>query len=267
MIDATVLKELRNWGAAAVIATAIAGCATAQPDVGNGQGEAAGNDLEEYEQVNDPLEPLNRLIFSANVAVDNLILQPISVVYRDAAPEPLKNNLKHLLVNLRLPLVFIHTLLQGEFDRAEQTAGRFLTNMLFLFMYDVGRDEPVQEDAGLTLAKWTGTGQGGGGPYIMLPLLGPSNARDAVGRVVDFFIDPVGVVTETSFAIQRAGAGAVDERSRNIDEVRDLQQNSLDYYATVRSLYRQRRATQANNGETDYIGPAPTIAVEFGAPE
>jgi phospholipid-binding lipoprotein MlaA len=101
----------------------------------------------------------------------------------------------------------------------------------------------------------------------MLPLLGPSNARDAFGRIVDFFIDPVGTVTESSFALQRAGASAVDERSRNVDEVRDLQRNSLDYYATVRSLYRQKRTTQANNGEADYIGPAPSIEVDFGAPD
>ena len=102
-----------------------------------------------------------------------------------------------------------------------------------------------------------------GGPYLMLPVLGPSNIRDAIGRGVDFFIDPIGFATSTEIGLIRAGTDAVDERSRNIEDVRDLERNSLDFYATVRSLYRQRRAQQIRNDQVEPTEPAPTIGVDF----
>jgi phospholipid-binding lipoprotein MlaA len=165
---------------------------------------------------------------------------------------------------LSLPLVFIHDLLQGEWARAENTAARFVVNGLTAGLGDPATDlghPPVHyEDAGQTIAVW---GVEDGGPYLVLPLLGPSNARDAVGRLVDFFIDPVGAFSATEVSAGRIGGDAVDFRARNMEEIDDLQQTSLDYYAAVRSLYRQRRDVEIKNGAVDELQPAPGIGVDF----
>ncbi len=220
--------------------------------------------LAEYREVNDPLEPTNRFIFSLNLALDTFLLQPIAVAYRDLAPEFMQRVVRNVLFNARLPLSFAHAVLQGNGEVAERTASRFATNMLFLWTINIEDEEPLPiEDAGQTFAIWSDPA-GDGGPYLMLPLFGPSNARDALGTGVDFFADPLGgFVTSTEVGLARAGATAVDERSRTIEEVRDLQRNSLDFYAAVRSLYRQRRAQLIRNDEVEPTLPAPTIGVDF----
>lgn len=217
----------------------------------------------DFEAVNDPFEPVNRQVFAVNVALDTFVLQPVAVTYRDFMFPPLKNNVSALMTNLRLPWTFVNNLLQGDFERAEQTASRFVSNIVFLWMADVGPMDPDavdggQEDFGQTLAVW---GVTDGGPYIMLPLLGPSNVRDTGGRVVDFVGDPVRWATSQETSIGRAATTAVDGRSRNIDQVQDLQHNSLDYYATVRSLYRQRREALIQNEPLGTTGPAPSISL------
>ncbi len=219
--------------------------------------------LAEYEEVNDPLAPTNRFLFGVNLGLDKFILQPVAVTYRDGVPPFLKNVVRNIIFNARLPLSFIHATLQGNGELMDQTASRFVTNMLFLWTVDIEGDEALEfEDAGQTFAAWTNP-ETSGGPYLMLPVLGPSNVRDAIGRGVDFFIDPIGFAASTEIGLTRAGTDAVDERSRNIEDVRDLERNSLDFYATVRSLYRQRRAQQIRNDQVEPTEPAPTIGVDF----
>ena len=248
------LKHVRRRGRitlrAAALVLVLGGCASGPQ-----------SDLDEFgsDQVNDPLETANRLIFAANVAVDTLILQPIAVTYRDLMWPPIKNNIHNLLLNARLPLTFINAILQGNFSHAERTASRFVSNMLLLWMGDVGAGEDQKEDFGQTLATW---GVEDGGPYIMLPLLGPSNVRDTVGRVFDFFVDPVSALSSSEIRLGRGVSDAVDSRSRNVDDVRDLQANSLDYYATVRSLYRQQRKAMIENSTDGSNQPAPTISID-----
>lgn len=236
---------------ALALATTLAACASAPNDDGAGFGDAG--------EVNDPLETVNRLVFSANLAVDTLVLQPVAVTYRDLMWPPIKNNVHNLLLNMRLPLTFVNAILQGNFEHAEQTASRFVSNMLLLWMGDVGPGEQQEEDFGQTLATW---GVEDGGPYIMLPLLGPSNLRDGVGRVVDFFIDPVSAIAADKVTLGLTVSGAVDSRSRNVDEVRDLQARSLDFYATVRSLYGQQRRAMILNSTDGSSQPAPTISID-----
>jgi len=103
----------------------------------------------------------------------------------------------------------------------------------------------------------------GAGPYIMLPVLGPSNLRDTAGTVVDFFIDPLGIVAGSEATIGRGVGSAVVQRSRNLEQVRDLQRNSVDYYAAVRSLYSQRREAEIKNGDIEPTKSAPTIGLEL----
>lgn len=216
--------------------------------------------MAEFEKANDPFEPANRLVFSANVAVDQLVLQPTAVTYRDLFPDELKPPVENFITNLFMPLSFLHSLLQGDMDRANLAATRFFTALpTFLLGNTMPDQKPLFEDAGQTLAVW-GFEQG---PYVMLPLIGPSSVRDTFGTIGDFFFDPVGWITDAPVTIGRATGNAVVVRSNNVNQVRDLQRNSLDYYAAVRSLYRQQRAAQVLNGGSTPVQPAPTLGLEM----
>ena len=222
----------------------------------------------EFDQINDPLEPLNRHIFAINSAADALILRPVSIFYRDWFPPPLQSNLHNLLNWLSSPVILVHDLLQGEWQRAESTLARFVINLHSLGMgdiaADIGKAAHHSEDAGQTLAVW---GAGNGGPYLVLPLIGPSNVRDAIGTGIDFFINPLGAAAGAESSVGRSAAGAVDFRSRNMEEIDDLQRTSLDYYAAVRSLYRQRRESEILNGEADDLQQGPGLTFDFDAIE
>ena len=140
--------------------------------------------------------------------------------------------------------------MQGEGDRAGVTLARFMINssvgILGLFDMATAFGYPKhQEDFGQTLARW-GTGEG---PYLVLPILGPSNARDTVGIVVDgFALDPMAYVAPTDVRVGRAATDGVDTRHRLDPAIRDLRQNSIDRYAAFRTVYRQRRAAEIANG-------------------
>ena len=248
-------KFLRATAAATLVAVLLGACTLPPRDDPIA--------LAEYEEVNDPLEPTNRFIFSLNLGLDRFLLQPVAVTYRDLVPPFLKNVVRNVLFNARLPLGFIHATLQGNGDKMDQTAGRFLENALFLWTADLrGNEELDIEDAGQTFAVWSNP-DSDGGPYVMLPIIGPSSVRDALGTGVDFFLDPIGFATSTEIGLIRAGGTAIDARARNFEEINDLERNSLDFYATVRSLYRQRRTQQIRNDQVEPTEPAPTIGIDF----
>ena len=138
-------------------------------------------------------EPLNRGVFQFNTVLDGLLLEPVARLYRMATPEFVRDGVSNFLANLTTPVVLANDLLQGEFKRAELTLGRFMLNTILGLgggLIDVGGQLGMPqrhfEDFGQTLAVY-GTGPG---PYLVLPLLGPSTGRDATGRVVDLAFDP-----------------------------------------------------------------------------
>jgi phospholipid-binding lipoprotein MlaA len=236
----------------------LSGCATA-PDPGNPDA------LAEYRQINDPLEPMNRAIFAFNRAIDAAILKPLATLYREWTPKIFQEAVGNILANLRAPVVLANDVLQGEGQRAGQTLARFVVNSTLGFggVMDVASEmgvPPHAEDFGQTLAVW-GAPEG---PYLMLPLFGPSNPRDAVGLVADFFTDPINwyaVNTGQEFiTYSRTGTTGVDARARHMKELDDLERTSLDFYAAIRSLYRQRRADEIRNGRGSSNTPAPGIS-------
>ena len=155
------------------------------------------------EDVRDPLEPLNRGIFQVNRVMDGLVLEPAARIYRMTTPQFFRTGVSNFLANLRTPVVLVNDLLQGEFARAELTLGRFMMNTILGLggVIDVGgklgMPDRHYEDFGQTLAVY-GVGSG---PFLMLPLLGPSNGRDAVGRVVDLAFDPFSVLSVTDVGV------------------------------------------------------------------
>ena len=160
---------------------------------------------------NDPLESVNRTIFAFNQTLDRFIFRPVAISYVELTPAPVRESVTTLLRNLRLPLSALHSLLQGKVGEAGDTAGRFVTNAVTLWLGDLSKDMPYpDEDAGQTL----GVAGLDSGPFLVLPLLGPSNVRDALGRLVDSIIDPIGILIGPTGSIARTVVGGVDTRAR-----------------------------------------------------
>jgi phospholipid-binding lipoprotein MlaA len=272
----TALRAARSGGkhllgfaarclAPAVIAIIFSGCATS-PDPKNPEAVA------EFERFNDPAEPAMRAIFGVNMALDSVILKPAAKLYKDVMPDVAKQGVFNFLNNLRSPVIFVNDVLQGELARAGTTLARFLINstvgILGFADQATGMGLPYHnEDFGQTMTVW-GVPEG---MYIVLPVFGPSNPRDAVGLAVDFLVDPINWWSSNTsnewVPFARSAARAVDERARIYDLIEDLQKNSLDFYAAVRSLYRQRRADAIRNGVPSANMPAPGIGVKPKFPD
>lgn len=247
----------------------VAGCAT-PPDRADTEAYA------EYEAINDPLEPLNRTIFGFNQALDAMFLRPWADFYRILLPPPLREGIHNFLTNLRTPIVLANDLMQAEFERAGITTGRFLINTTIGIggIADWASDFGLpyhNEDFGQTLAVW-GAPEG---PFLMLPLLGPSNPRDAVGLAVDnLVLDPIAWWVRANpserapYAYLRTAGEVLDARAGTVDELDDLQKSSLDFYAAIRSLYRQFRIAEIWQGHPppSQTGPSmedfPDIPIE-----
>lgn len=252
---------LRVIGFCAVL-TIISGCASAPQNGDDQWAQSDGAAIGVEESDNDPLELLNRFIFAFNDAVDVTLLQPASAVYRVIVPEVVRDSVQNFMRNISSPVILANDVFQGEWDRAETTATRFFVNSTIgvAGLFDVAKDmgyEYHDEDFGQTLAVY-GTGEG---PYLVLPLIGPSNLRDGAGLVVDTLLDPLTYILSTEAGIARRGVTAVDTRSRNIELVEDIKRDAIDYYARVRSLYRQRRESEISNGNGDIDFRSPGISM------
>lgn len=229
----------------------MAGCATAPPP----EDKAA---VAAFNEANDPYEPFNRAMLDFNLALDKAILRPVTSVYLYVIPDPLQTNVHNFLQNLRGPVIFANDLFQGEFDRAGNTLLRFAMNSTvgILGINDFAAEAGIEkhdEDFGQTLATW----EVESGPYLVLPIFGPSSPRDGIGLLADTLIDPFTWFAPFEFQLGRTIGTAVDKRARNFDQINDLEKNSLDFYSAVRSLYRQRRQDEIRNGAPTAIGPVP----------
>jgi phospholipid-binding lipoprotein MlaA len=226
-------------------ALALGACAT-RPDPTDPEAVA------EFEANNDPIEPLNRAMYLVNDGLDTLVLRPAAEAYRIFLPPEVRTAIRNVLANLRSPVILVNDVLQGETQRAGTTAGRFLLNTTLGIggIFDVAKDFGLlghTEDFGQTLAVW-GLPEG---PYLFVPVLGPSNPRDLTGAGVDFATNPFswltgGELIET-VTISRTVVGGLDTREGLIEPLDALRSGSLDPYAALRSAYRQRRVNEINN--------------------
>ena len=232
---------------------------------------APSNDPEaqaEYEKLNDPIEVANRGIFGFNQFLDKILIKPVTGVYRAVTPAPLRKAFHNFLQNLRTPVILANDLLQGEGSRAKDTIVRFFINSTWglLGFMDPAADMGFaqhDEDFGQTLAVW-GVGEG---PYLMLPVFGPSNPRDLIGKVTDFFIDPINLwaanTDNRDVTIIRTIVSGIDTRDLYWDALEDIDKNSMDPYASIRSLYRQRRTDAIRNGGGDSGTPVSALELDL----
>jgi phospholipid-binding lipoprotein MlaA len=218
------------------------------------------------EDENDPLENVNRGVFEFNLFVDRWAIKPASQVYRDYLPQVVQDSVRSFLRNLRSPIIFGNNVLQGDFEGAGNTLGRFVVNSTLGVggLFDPAGDQldmPFKdEDLGQTLGVW-GIGEG---PYLVLPILGPSNPRDLVGVASEWYLDPLNLYATNNDADWvpwvRAGLRGIDTRARSIDVLDELERTSLDYYAAIRSLYRQQRANDIRNNRSEDETPSVSKA-------
>jgi phospholipid-binding lipoprotein MlaA len=197
----------------------------------------------------DPLEPVNRAIYTFNEHVDGLVLKPAAELYRLVLPSFVRTGVGNFFSNLGDVIVALNNLLQGKVSNAASDASRVAVNSTIgvLGFIDVASRIGLpkhDEDFGQTLGWW-GMGDG---PYLVLPLLGPSNFRDAVGRVGDFYVDPVTYVDPTRARNQLWGTRVVSTRADLLGASRVLEAAALDPYVFVRDAYLQRRRNLIYDG-------------------
>jgi phospholipid-binding lipoprotein MlaA len=252
--------------AAAMTLADLAGCATPPP--------ASDPDaLAEYKETNDPLEPTNRVFYRVNNAIDAAVLKPAAQAYRFVLPDRVRTGVHNVLSNLTTPVVLANDVMQGKPRRAGDTTMRFLINTTVgvVGLIDVanGWGYPSHDtDFGVTLALW-GIPEG---PFLFLPVLGPSDPRDAAGFGVNIVMDPFTWVGQgaavTALNWSRFAVSAMDQRERVLDAVDNIKKTALDPYATFRSLFRQHRESQIEETRNDnratipvwFPQPAPSAA-------
>jgi len=218
---------------------------------------------DEIYSANDPFEDINRVTFAFNQAVDGVLLKPLAEVYVGVVPQWGRNRVNDALNNLGEPVNFANAMLQWELERAATSMLRFAFNStiglggIFDIAEGIGLSRAA-EDFGQTLAIW-GVGEG---PYLVLPLFGPSNPRDAVGMGADWLLDPFTRALRSHEGIQRFAARGIDQRSRHIDDLETLEDTSIDFYSAFRELYRQYRWNEIRNGDLPPPLPIPSITLE-----
>ena len=199
-------------------------------------------------EYNDPWESMNRGIFAFNRVADTYLLRPVAAGYRYVTPQLVRTHLGNFADNLSEPLNGVNALLQGDVVQGVQSFWRFIINSTIGLagLNDVATVAGIpqrDEDFGQTLAVW-GVGSG---PYLVLPILGPSSVRDAGGRVGNWVVDPVNYVVDSNVAIGIAVGQGIVQRERLIDPIDDIFASSLDPYVSFRSIYQQRRKAQIEN--------------------
>ena len=211
-------------------------------------------------------EGFSRAMFKLNHGLDRVIFEPVAKGYR-ALPAPIRKGTGNVVDNLRSLLTFSNNVLQGDFRNAGNTAGRFVINSTvgILGIWDpaatLGLEEKGKEDFGQTMGVWGANS----GCYFVLPIMGPTTVRDAAGLVGNFFLDPVyhvthnseihnGLVGNSNYSEHNyyyyRGTGAVDFRAKNIESFDSLEENSIDLYASLKSLYLQNRNQKISNSKS-----------------
>lgn len=218
-----------------------------------------GDDELGIEEDFDPLETLNRFMFAINETLDVFILRPAAEVYRFLLPQFVQDSVRNVTRNLNAPVIFLNELWQGKDEQASDTIARFFINTTvgLAGLIDVADkwDLPYHhEDFGQTLGFYGA----GPGPYLVLPLFGPSSVRDGIGLGVDSLLDPwpyvldaADVDEDTEILLGRRIAGGLDQRARNIENIDDLKRDSVDFYARVRSLYLQHRKSLIEDEDSE----------------
>jgi phospholipid-binding lipoprotein MlaA len=234
-------SSLTAVGPCVCLATALSGCATAPPKTDTA-------DYQAYQQLNDPIEPTNRFFYRVNDVLDTYIMKPVAQGYVHITTEGIRNHVGNFVTNIGEPARLVNFMAEGMPRDAGTSLVRFLVNStigiggIFDPAGSLGYHE-TDTDFGLTLAIWGMPP----GPYVYLPFLGPSGARDALNVPVMWFATPMEVAPAstalTDFGYAEAGLHLINTRANYLAPIEQVKATALDPYATFRSLYRQSRAS------------------------
>ena len=207
----------------------------------------------------DPLEPLNRSVYTFNDGIDKAVLRPVARGYKAVVPQPVQTGVSNFFSNAKYPVTLVNNLLQGKFKAALSDTARFTLNTtlglggLFDPASDVGLDRN-DEDFGQTLGKW-GVPPG---PYLVLPFLGPYTLRDGIGSLADDFAEPRAHLEDDSTRWTLWAADNFERRVRLL-EADAVLDRAGDPYSFVRSAYLQRREYLVRDGDV----PAEDLELEM----
>ncbi|MDJ0826268.1 MAG: VacJ family lipoprotein [Rhodobacter sp.] len=223
----------------AVLCAVLSACAT--PEVAKG--------------INDPYEAQNRARHENNKRSDRVFLRPVSQAYGKGVPEPVRTGVSNFAGNVDLPRSIVNDVLQANIDDAAHNFARFLINTTFGIggVFDPATSmglDPRVSDFGETLHVWGATE----GHYVEMPIFGPSTKRDAFGRVVDLFLNPLSYIVPTPerYAAPVSGfASKIGDRYRFTETVDSILYDSADSYAQARLLYLQNRRFQLGQEPTE----------------
>lgn len=240
----------------------LTGCATAPADP---------VELAEFKALNDPLEPMNRKILEFNNAADKYVLHPIATGYRSVTTPDFRKGVRAFIANLKTPLSMANNVLQFNLANAGKDLSRFVINStLGVFgVFDIATRmglEANPQGFGTTMAVW-GVPDG---PYLILPLLGPSNVRDAAGMGANYLLDPATYIAwnsskpsvkDTTLTLDIVEPLAVYENA--MDLLDDARSTALDYYAYVRTMYRQHRQKAIDDAKGASVESAPSYEFDL----
>jgi phospholipid-binding lipoprotein MlaA len=198
----------------------------------------------------DPFEPFNRTMYAINEPIDKHILRPVAQAYVDYTPRLVRLAISNVFNNIDDLFSGINGLLQGKPEKAGNDFGRVLVNTGFGFggLIDIASDAGIErgnEDFGQTFGVW-GIPQG---PYLFVPLFGPSTLRDGTGTVIRAYLGPVGYIPDVRWRNVIYGVGALDARAQALDASSMVDKAALDRYTFIRRAYLQRREYLVNDGK------------------
>jgi phospholipid-binding lipoprotein MlaA len=232
-------------------------CASTNKGAAKTAKPAGGTDaLDDYEttvEVSDPIEPLNRATFALNDGIYQLVFKPISKTYTILFPKPVRTSIDNAYENVKFPVRFVNSGLQGKFDRAGKEAQKFGINSVAgvggLFKvsdrFENLKDVPA-EDCGQTLAKW-GMDHG---PYFIIPVLGPSTIRELIGSAGDYALNPINwgfafTSDADDWAWMPPAGNTIRSMPDQLDKYEESKANAIDPYTAVRSTFIQNRNSAA----------------------
>lgn len=195
-------------------------------------------------KINDPLETYNRGMFQLNKGLDKIVLKPVASMYNDLTPNWCQDRVTSFFQNLHEPVNIGNSILQGDVTGAANSIGRFITNTilglggLFDVAYQASEDLKYnRQDFGLTLRSYGADT----GPYLVLPVIGPSSFRDAPSLLIDYAADPFNHYAKRKLIVAKTVTDMIVTRAQLLEALEKIEETSIDEYSTIRSIYFQKR--------------------------
>ena len=258
-MNSSILKRVAGWAALCSLCLAtglVTGCATTRA----GSGGATADGAQAANVNNDPFEKVNRVVYTVNDKVDRAVFKPLAQGYEFVFPEVVRSCISNVFGNISDVPASLNNLLQGKVKEASSDVCRIGVNSVVGIggCFDIASKwgfEKHNEDFGQTLGVWGVPS----GPYVVLPLFGPSTVRDAPALVVDAYSDPTRYITFVAPRNILYGVRLVDKRAQALDTTNFIDNAALDPYVFVRDAFLSRRRSLINDGREGAPPPTDTL--------